>query len=108
MVAEKSLTAIPMRFEPRSIPSAADARHPIVGGGSRSGGDRLGGGPSGEFQRRRNPADVLAARRGDVALAAATTADRLRGVLDQVARRTSAARLRPRRRARLPRSSSRR
>ena len=72
IVPERSLTATPMRFEPRSKPSART-------------GQVDAGGHDGVLRDRQGVADaagVLASRRRDVALAAAS-ADRLRGVADQ-------------------------
>ncbi len=59
---------------------------------SRRRGDRHGRSLRREFERGRNPADVLAAGRGDVTLAASTATDRLGGVRDQVRRRSAGAR----------------
>ena len=58
----------------------------LTPGGNRH-DDRLGC----EFQCRRDPADILAARGGDVALATSTTTDCFGRVSDQFARRAPTA-----------------
>ena len=84
---ERSLTATPMRFEPRSRPRARTVRR-----------GHAAGGVGGDAQRLVDAAGVLAARRGDVALAAAAAADGPGGVADQARRLDAGARAAPRRR----------
>src|SRR4051812_26501379 len=100
MVPERSLTATPTRFVPRSSPSTltSTCARPGRGRGASglwaSGGlTPCGDGFSGDAQRLGDAVGVLAAGRGDVALAPATTTDGSRRVLDQRTGRLLGARL---------------
>ena len=73
MVPERSLTAMPMRFDPRSMPKTRLA----------------GNGVPSDAQCFIETFSVLAAGRGDIALAAATATHGLRCIFDEVASNTA-------------------
>src|SRR5262245_57654435 len=76
----RSLTATPMRFEPRSSPSTRTAWSVAVGAVAPAGARRV----AGDAKRLVDAGRVLPARDRDIALAAAAALDHLGGVAEEV------------------------